>query len=300
MLSGTTMTDADGVYLFDSLPNGTYNVVIQLGPDGGMTPSSVSDATDADEAVQNGTPQPDGSVASEPFDLMSGTEPVETNTLDGDDQDADNDLNGNMTIDFGFIPTMSLGSTVFYDVDDSGDQDAGNPLESGIAGATVNLYYDANGDGTLDATELMTPIATTMTDDNGDYLFDSLATGFYQVGVLAPGDAIAASTTQAVADDNGDGLNDGAQALGAGAGIESLSGPVELTPGDEPQGGDEAAQGGKQDDTAPLQDENGNMTVDFGFIPTNSVGSTVFFDMNDKGDLGRANDIARVKGKAHV
>ena len=34
-----------------------------------------------------------------------------------------------MTVDFGFVPMLSVGSTVFYDVDDNGMQDADNPLE---------------------------------------------------------------------------------------------------------------------------------------------------------------------------
>jgi len=201
-LVGETVKDEDGVYLFDSLPNGTYTVVLPMGPNGGMTPSSVADAGDTNEDVQNGTSQPDGSVASEPFDLVAGTEPSETGALDGDDQDdAGDDMDGNMTIDFGFQPTMSIGSTVFYDVDDSGDQDMGNPLESGIAGATVNLYFDADGNGVVDGAEATTPIDMTVTDADGNYLFDTHAPGVYVVGVVPADDAETASSTQSVADD---------------------------------------------------------------------------------------------------
>ncbi|WP_175489232.1 SdrD B-like domain-containing protein, partial [Neolewinella agarilytica] len=292
----TDTTDANGDYFFPNLPDGDYEVVLPNGVGGGDASSVVSNDP-ADEMVQNGTMQADGSISSGQFTLTAGDNPTELDGTTGDDQDADDpannifDANGNMTIDFGIVPTMSIGSTVFYDVDDSGDQDASDPLESGVAGATVNLYFDANGDGMITGAELTTPIAMTTTDADGNYLFDSLATGFYQVGVLAPDDAITASTTQSVADDDLDGTNDGAQSLGAGAGNESLSGLVELVVGDEPQGGDESFQGGDQDDSAPLQDGNGNMTVDFGFIPTNSVGSTVFYDMNDDGMQSGANEI---------
>jgi len=185
-------TDMNGDYFFPNLPDGDYQVVLPNGVTGGDASSVVSNDP-ADQDVQNGTMQGDGSIQSDVFTLTAGDDPTELDGTTGDDQDADDaannifDANGNMTIDFGVVPTMSLGSTVFYDVDDSGAQDSDNPLESGIAGATVNLYFDANGDGTLDATELMTPIATTVTDAEGDYLFDSLAIGFYQVGVLAPG-----------------------------------------------------------------------------------------------------------------
>ena len=47
------------------------------------------------------------------------------------------DTNGNMTVDFGFVPNMSIGSTVFYDPNNHGTQDIANPLEDGIAGVTV-------------------------------------------------------------------------------------------------------------------------------------------------------------------
>ncbi|MBC6995294.1 hypothetical protein H9S92_14065, partial [Lewinella lacunae] len=85
----------------------------------------------------------DGTVASAPFDLTAGSNPTEAGGFPGDDQDDAEETNGNMTIDFGFLPNMSVGSTVFYDVDDNGVQDLTNPLEYGIAGVTVNLYFDA-------------------------------------------------------------------------------------------------------------------------------------------------------------
>jgi len=65
---------------------------------------------------------------------------------------------------------------------------------------------------------------------------------------------------------------------------------ITLTAGGEPTG--EAGQGGMQDSA---DDDNGDMTVDFGFVPPPpeeevSVGSTVFLDTNDNGmqDAGEA------------
>ena len=49
---------------------------------------------------------------------------------------------------------MSLGSTVFYDPNDNGVQDD-DPLEIGIAGVTVNLYYDADGDGSFNNNDVL-------------------------------------------------------------------------------------------------------------------------------------------------
>jgi len=45
-----------------------------------------------------------------------------------------------MTIDFGFVPPLSLGSTLFYDNDNDGIQTTG---ETGIAGILVELYDTA-------------------------------------------------------------------------------------------------------------------------------------------------------------
>ncbi|MBK8390175.1 MAG: carboxypeptidase regulatory-like domain-containing protein [Saprospiraceae bacterium] len=61
---------------------------------------------------------------------------------------------------------------MFYDVDNDGIQDPTNPLETGIAGVTVYLY-DATGTSILDS---------TITDAEGNYLFDSLSPGTYVVG----------------------------------------------------------------------------------------------------------------------
>ncbi|MDN3634607.1 SdrD B-like domain-containing protein, partial [Neolewinella lacunae] len=292
-LVGSDVTDADGSYFFPNLPNGTYQVVLPNGVEGGMASPTV-DPADDNALVQNGTDQPDGSIASAPFVLAIGDDPTELDGTPGDDQDADDpansifDANGNMTIDFGVLPNMSIGSTVFYDADNSGDQDLANPLEYGIAGVTVNLYFDANDDGIIDGAEL-TPIETTTTDADGNYFFDNLAPGDYQVGVLPATDAPVASGTQSDADDDLDGTNDGAQA--GGEGTESLSGLFTLTPGQEPQIGDESFPGGAQDDTDPQDDANGNMTIDFGFVPVNSVGSSVFFDMNNDGIQMGANEV---------
>ncbi|MBC6994909.1 hypothetical protein H9S92_12090, partial [Lewinella lacunae] len=164
-----------------------------------------------------------------------------------------------------------------------------NPLEYGIAGVTVNLYFDADNNP---ATAPVL-IETTTTDADGNYFFGNLAPGNYQVGAIALAGSPVSSTGAAVSttpNDDTDGNSDGSATTATGQ--ESLSGVVTLVPGTEPQGGDEAGQGGEQDDTAPQTDGNGNMTVDFGFIPTNSVGSTVFYDMNGNGQQDGPNDVA--------
>ncbi len=68
--------------------------------------------------------------------------------------------------------TASIGDRVWLDANQNGVQDGG---EAGVANVTVQLK-DSNGN----------VIATQQTDASGNYLFDKLAAGNYQVGVTAP------------------------------------------------------------------------------------------------------------------
>ncbi|MCB0648833.1 MAG: hypothetical protein KDC49_19320, partial [Saprospiraceae bacterium] len=263
-LFATTITNANGVYLFDSLFPGDYQVLIPTAPAAANTNSSGQDLADMENLENGNQLNPGDATSSGVITLAYNTEPTESGALDGDDQDDADDANGNMTIDFGFIPMMSLGSTVFYDVDDDGIQDPNNPLETGIAGVIVNLYDET---GT-------TLIGTTTTDSDGNYLFDSLAPGTYIVAIpTAPLDAPTSSTGQ-----DGDTPIDGND-NGASGPLGIQSQPIVLTPGGEST--NEPGQGGTQDDGS---DSNGNMTVDFGFIPNMSIGSTVWYDSNADGD----------------
>ena len=297
----TVMTDMDGNYLFDSIPPGIYQVVIPTAPASAPMNTEgaeqvLTDTGDAggDDLADVGTQAADGAnpfgPVSSPFiTLLPGTEPegAEENAMAGGTQDDTGaqliDGNGDMTVDFGFVPMLSVGSTVFSDTDGNSVQDG--PGETGIAGATVNLYFDSNMDGVIDATELMNPIDMTTTGPNGDYLFEMLSPGLYQVGVVSD-EALGTNMPSPIAspaDDDIDGTNDGATTA-IGAGFVSLSSVFELATGTEPVDGmganDESGTNNMQD---PGNDEDGNMTIDFGFVPSNSVGSTVFYDQNDDG-----------------
>lgn len=74
---------------------------------------------------------------------------------------------------------MSLGNLVWEDLDNDGRVSAG---EAGIAGIAVNLYLDANDDGTPDGPA----IDSTVTNASGNYLFSGLLPDTYLVEVLAP------------------------------------------------------------------------------------------------------------------
>jgi len=73
-----------------------------------------------------------------------------------------------------------IGDFVWKDIDRDGVQDPGEP---GIPEIGVSLYVDVNGDGLLDAGDLL--YATTSTDSNGAYLFSSLPDARYIVVVDA-------------------------------------------------------------------------------------------------------------------
>ncbi|HSH01915.1 MAG TPA: SdrD B-like domain-containing protein [Anaerolineae bacterium] len=74
-----------------------------------------------------------------------------------------------------------IGDTVWQDENNNSLQDAG---ENGIPNVSVYLYYDNNGDGLLDANDML--ITSTVTDANGNYLFDLLPNGNFLVTTNDP------------------------------------------------------------------------------------------------------------------
>ncbi|MBL7746577.1 MAG: T9SS type A sorting domain-containing protein [Chitinophagaceae bacterium] len=167
----TTVTDANGNYLFTGLSAGTFSVGFTLpvgmtftGKDQGGNDDTDSDANTS--GVNFGR--------TDNFTLANG----------------ENKTN----VDAGLVQTgpttASLGDKVWLDLPGgtANVQDAG---ETGITGVTVNLYRDANGDGIINGAEAATPYATTVTDGFGNYIFNNLpaAAGstLYKVGFVAPG-----------------------------------------------------------------------------------------------------------------
>ncbi|MEM7536514.1 MAG: SdrD B-like domain-containing protein [Chloroflexota bacterium] len=152
---------------------------------------------------------------------------------------------------------MSVGSTVFYDYDDNGVQDFG---DGGTSGVTVQLYDSANN-----------LLATDVTDSNGDYYFGNLESGQYYVHIPTPPADAPTSSAGFDATDTVDGNDNGQQPGGSGA--PTFSAAFTLTGDSEPTDGDtETAQGNALDDG---DDENGNMTIDFGFYRPHVVPSIV-------------------------
>lgn len=139
-LIATTSTGPDGYYLFPNLTTGTSgDYIVQVDTTtlpGGLTQTYDQDApqTDSTSNVQN----------------LAGTD---------------------LTQDFGYVGTGTIGNLVWNDVDADGVKDAS---ESGIDGVTLDLYYDKDGDGKIDAGE--PKLGTTTTAGGGTYLFSGLPT----------------------------------------------------------------------------------------------------------------------------
>jgi hypothetical protein len=78
----------------------------------------------------------------------------------------------NSSLDAGLFEPSSLGDFVWEDINANGIQDDGEP---GIEGVTVNLF-----------TSLPFPVASTVTDQDGFFCFDSLIEGFYSLEFERP------------------------------------------------------------------------------------------------------------------
>ena len=145
---GTTTTDNDGLYAFNDLSAGTYQVQF-------VTPTNyVLTTANAGLNLNDGVDS----------DAVAGTGLTQQVTLTAGQN--------NDTLDAGLVycppANASIGNFVWYDCDNDGKQDAG---EGGISGVTVKLMA---ADGT-------TVLSTTTTSSTGFYQFSNLTAGTYQV-----------------------------------------------------------------------------------------------------------------------
>ncbi|MBL8119000.1 MAG: carboxypeptidase regulatory-like domain-containing protein, partial [Anaerolineae bacterium] len=145
-LLATTLTDVDGLYLFDDLTPGQYQVAFELLNGYAFT----FEASGADNTVDSNA------------NRSTGRTPIIDLPSNADD----------MTWDAGMLILGSLGDFVWEDLNYNGLQDPG---ELGVQGVTVSLY---GGGGNL--------IRTTTTNGSGKYLFDLLAAGDYYVEFTLP------------------------------------------------------------------------------------------------------------------
>jgi len=142
----TTTTAIDGSYLFDGLPPGDGYVVT------------------VDTTTLPGTLGDDIRASSDPDDVLDNT-----STVDLEIDPVDGQVIDDLDQDFGYVPLGTIGDTIWYDTNRDGIQDAD---EVGIEGVTVQLTLPGGGTQTL------------VTDQNGQYLFENLPTGDYQIDVI--------------------------------------------------------------------------------------------------------------------
>ena len=168
----STTTDENGRYIFDNLPRGEYQVGFEL-DDAQRELFEVTDYTVGNEddnvevdsnAGENGR--------SAVFELGPNSE------LTSDDDYEYFEVNASEGIDPSWDAGVvrieyAVGDYVWFDANKDGVQDED---EAPLADVTVNLYrVDADGNVSDE------PFKTTVTDENGRYLFDNLTYGDYQV-----------------------------------------------------------------------------------------------------------------------
>lgn len=198
----------------------------------------------------------------------------------------------NHSFDFGFVLPVSIGSTVFNDVNNNGIFNS--PTETGISGVLVQLFFDADGDGDVEGAELTTPTASINTNATGDYFFNGLVPGNYLVRIPTPPATATLSSAPAVtdtADNQQDNDDNGTQTGGAGGVTDSPI--ISLLPDAEPiNTGTETGQANTQDDA---DDNNGDMTVDFGFLAPAALGNRLWID-TDRDGIQDAGETAGLDG----
>ncbi|MFK7923858.1 MAG: SdrD B-like domain-containing protein [Bacteroidia bacterium] len=145
----TAVTDQDGIYIFDFLPEGNYMVGI--------------DESDPNfpQSMQTGDPDEDGACTT--CDSWGAA------WIDG--------FFPNEDVDFGYRPlgSASIGDFVWFDKNGDGQQDG--LIETGLSYVGVTLYVDLNRDGIYDT------VRTSQTDFIGAYSFDDLPDGDFEIVV---------------------------------------------------------------------------------------------------------------------
>ncbi len=155
----TTVTDANGFYMFPGLLPGNYVVRI---------PTPPANHTNSGNPLGGlGNPVNEGAAS-----LVGLNDQV-------------------LTVDFGYRPTggATIGDKVFEDKNGDG---IFNLTDVGINGATVNLYEDNNANGILDSADSL--VTTTTTSGGGNYSFTGLNPSFRYLVTVTDGVSSAVDT----------------------------------------------------------------------------------------------------------
>lgn len=236
----TTTTDSQGRYFFGGLTAGDYNVMVDPDDENALITASVN-SVDPDDL---------GPDQDEQSDLTLGL--GETNLEQDFGYQADPNNNGSI----GNLVWLDQNADGLFDGANGPDGDAAtaDDNESGIAGVTLDLYYDTDGNGEIGPGE--PKLGTETTDSNGAYLFEALPLGDYVVKVT-----------------DTDGLLSGYW--------HSLGGQDATT-----NGGNDAVDSSKSDEFAVTIDSGtpDNLNVDFGYyFEPAAVGNFVWNDLDNDG-----------------
>jgi len=247
-------TDSNGYYLFDNLPEGDYAVVFDLA----TLPANHAVTT------QHVTSDPQSAISDQldsDADPATGATPS-TGLLTEDSED--------LSLDMGIYPLseVQVGDTVWYDNDGDGLQ--GNPAdEAGVFGVIVNLF---NADGTSVTDIAGNPVESTVTDANGNYLFENLPAGDYYVEFDLSSLPIDYQPT-----------------------VQDVTNDQSPTTSDQSDSDVDPANG-QTASTGPLADGEQDLTLDMGIVAPVSVGDTVWYDKDGDGLQGRSIDEPGVEG----
>ncbi len=304
---GTTSTNGSGHYYFGHLAEGSYWAAVPSISGGGVLSSTNTSGPSLSlDGEDDGAPS-GGYLSVSPLYALS-IDGAPSGELDGPGVTADDaeaaantatgtyrDKDSYLTVDFGFInvPLYRVGNLVWFDENNDGAADSGEP---GIPGVIVQLR-----DGDTNAL-----VGTTTTDADGKYLFDNLAGGDYYVviprdqsaGTNALDGFLGSTTSTLTTDANVDNDNDGTDGGTSWAsGVVTLGGTnPDAEPTNEILRGDDATDDDAGQSSPRIDDDRSNFSVDFGFYSL-SLGNHVFEDLNNNGvyepGLGRRRDRRR-------
>ncbi len=272
-------TASDGSYLFSNIDPGNYFLFVPpsefaLGKPLFSALSVAGTQSGDDESGEDGidvpTPELSG-VATAEFALAEGTAPTNGTTELGYAAGSDNfhDADVDLTHDFGFVlrsvNPMSVGNLVFFDANHSGGFDTGE----GVGGVLVQLFRE--GDDISSAT----PVASQLTENDGNYFFTGLVPGNYFVHIAAsafevgqPLEGLLSMTGNGIDNQADDDVNENGVDASTPSDTGISSGMFTLAEGTEP------VEAGFRADEDDALDTNGDLTIDLGFrgaCPTMTV-----------------------------
>ncbi len=277
----TIVTGADGTWVLPVDPNTAY----QVGFDPSMADvTGLPDVESADallptvaNAGESDLIDSDMDVETLQIDLVSGAPGANDHSFDAGFSILATDAEPEPVPE----SSLELGNLVWLDLNNDGIAEMG---ETGIPGVIVELWIDSDSDGAKD-----TLVDSTATDASGHYAFSELNKGIYFVsipGQHGDGEPLAGLTSSTpsvgAADDDADNDDNGLGPFTPNGTV--LSGPVSLMPGTEPETEVNRSTKTERDlSPAGLEDNDSNLSVDFGFYPTAKLGDIVWLDENRNG-----------------